>query len=203
MEMTNQYSNQPLRDIATIRGGGTPPKSNPYYWSGQIPWITPKDMKARQISDSIDHITKAAVQETAAKLIEPGAVVVVVRGMILAHTFPSAVLRVRAAINQDMKALIPNGEIDAEFLCSYLWATNATIIDLVEKSTHDTRKLETEKLLAIPIPLPPIPEQRCIVAELDRLQARVFELRTAQANSRAELRAFLGSVLDRAFSGRL
>ena len=57
-------------------------------------------MKVRGISDSIDHISEHAIRETTAKLIEPAAVLVVVRGMILAHTFPSAVLRVPAAINQ-------------------------------------------------------------------------------------------------------
>jgi len=67
-------------------------------------------MKDREIRDSIDHISENATEESSAKLIDPGAVLVVVRGMILTHTFPSAVLRVRAAINQDMKALIANKE---------------------------------------------------------------------------------------------
>ena len=45
-------------------------------------------MKLREIHDSIDHISEAATRETASKLVEPGAVLIVVRGMILAHTVP-------------------------------------------------------------------------------------------------------------------
>ncbi|MGA2499633.1 MAG: restriction endonuclease subunit S, partial [Tepidisphaeraceae bacterium] len=95
---------RPLTDVVSIRGGGTPSKSDPFYWNGTIPWVTPKDMKVREIAGAIDHISERATQESSAKLIEPGAVLVVVRGMILAHTVPTAVLRVSATINQDMKA---------------------------------------------------------------------------------------------------
>jgi type I restriction enzyme, S subunit len=201
--VTPKHSSSALADLVTIHGGGTPSKADPYYWDGQIPWITPKDMKVREINDSIDHISKIATQETAAKLIDPGAVLVVVRGMILAHTFPSAVLRVPATINQDMKALVPKAGILPEFLSSFFWAYNSLILDLVEKSTHDTRKLETEKLLSINICVPSLAEQRHIVAELNALQARVDALKTLQTETAAELDAMLPSILDRAFTGNL
>ena len=121
--VTPKHSSSALADLVTIHGGENPSKAT-YYWDGQIPWITPKDMKVREINDSIDHISKIATQETAAKLIDPGAVLVVVRGMILAHTFPSAVLRVPATINQDMKAL-NRRQILPEFLSSFFWAYNS------------------------------------------------------------------------------
>lgn len=84
----------PLRELVTVRGGGTPSKKDPTLWGGEIPWVSPKDMKSREIERSIDYITKRATQESSAKLVDPGAVLVVVRGMILAHTVPSAILRV-------------------------------------------------------------------------------------------------------------
>lgn len=196
----------PLRElsemVATV-GGGTPSTSNPQYWQGPTPWISPKDMKARELHDAIDHISEHAIKETAAKLIQPGAVLVVVRGMILAHTFPNAVLRVPAAINQDMKALIPAAELLPEYLCTMLWAYNARILELVEKSTHDTRKLQTEKLLSTKICVPPLAEQRRIVAELDAMEAKVDSLTRLQTETTAELDALLPAILDRAFKGEL
>jgi type I restriction enzyme, S subunit len=198
-----KHSSNALADLVTIHGGGTPSKADPYYWDGQIPWVTPKDMKVREIHDSIDHISKIATEQTAAKLIDPGAVLVVVRGMILAHTFPSAVLRVPAAVNQDMKALVPKTGILPEFLSSFFWAYNSIMLNLVEKSTHDTRKLETEKLLSVKVPVPPISEQSRIVTELDALQTQVDTLKKRQAATAAELDALLPSVLDKAFKGEL
>jgi type I restriction enzyme, S subunit len=201
--VSERHPKKRLADLVTIKGGGTPSKANPFYWTGQIPWITPKDMKVRAISGSIDHISEHAIQQTVAKLIEPEAVLVVVRGMILAHTFPSAVLVVSAAINQDMKALIPNNKILPQFLSAFFWGTNAAILDLVEKSTHDTRKLETGKLLAIDVPVPPLSEQHRILAELDKLQSQVDALSKIQAQTATELDALLPSVLDKAFRGEL
>jgi type I restriction enzyme S subunit len=194
---------RPLADILEVRGGGTPSKSNPFFWEGRIPWVSPKDMKLREIRDSIDHISEAATRETAAKLVEPGAVLVVVRGMILAHTVPSAVLRVPAAINQDMKALIPGPDLLPEYLAAWFWAYNHRLLGLVEKSTHDTRKLQTPKLLDTKIPVPPIEQQRRIIDDLLKLERRVRELVDHQSLSAIALDAVMPAVLDRAFRGEM
>ena len=59
------------------------------------------------------------------------------------------------------------------------------------------------KLKALPIALPPLTEQRRIVAELDALQAEVDALKCLQSETAAELDAFLPAVLDRAFKYEL
>ena len=192
-----------LEQLVQLRGGGTPSKSEPRFWHGRIPWITPKDMKRRELSDSIDHISEEATKESPAKLIEPGAVLVVVRGMILAHTFPVAVLGAPAAINQDMKAFVPGPDVDSEYLCSTLWAFNNDVLELVDRSSHDTRKLRTEKLMAFSIPVPPLEEQRCILAELDAVQAKLNAVKSLQEETTAELDAMLPAILDKAFKGEL
>lgn len=192
-----------LRSVVAIRGGGTPSKDAPHFWDGKIPWITPKDMKRRALSDAIDHITETATTNSSAKLIDPGAVLVVVRGMILAHTFPAAVLQASATINQDMKALIPDKRLLPEYLCAVLWTWNPRVLELVDRSGHDTRKLNTDKLLAFEIPVPSIQEQKCIVAELDVLQAKVDSVKTLQTEAAAELDAMLPAILDKAFKGAL
>jgi type I restriction enzyme S subunit len=51
--------------------------------------------------------------------------------------------------------------------------------------------------------LPPLAEQRRIVAELDALQAEVDALKRLQAETAAELDALLPALLDRAFKGEL
>jgi type I restriction enzyme S subunit len=59
------------------------------------------------------------------------------------------------------------------------------------------------KLKALPIALPPLSEQRQIVAELDALQAEVDALKRLQSETAAELDALLPSILDKAFKGEL
>lgn len=70
----------PLRTF----GGMTPNKSVERYWVGRTPWISPKDMKVPEIFDSKDHISDAALKETGISVIADEAVLIVVRGMILA-----------------------------------------------------------------------------------------------------------------------
>jgi len=203
LESLAEAKHQPLGELVSVQGGGTPSKSNPLFWKGSIPWISPKDMKHRIIKDAIDHISEDAILNSTAKLLIPGSVLIVVRGMILAHTVPSGVLCVPATINQDIKALIPNGTLTSEYLCCVLWALNRELLGLVEKSTHDTRRLETLKLLNFRIPVPSLPEQQSIVNRLNDLQAKVNTLKRLQVETAEELNALLPSVLDKAFKGEL
>ncbi|MFN8473709.1 MAG: restriction endonuclease subunit S [Anaerolineae bacterium] len=55
----------------------------------------------------------------------------------------------------------------------------------------------------LPCRIPPLPEQRRIVAYLDDLQARVDAVKRLQAETQAELDALLPAVLDKAFKGEL
>ena len=96
-----------LHTLGKLKGGGTPSKARDDFWNGSIPWVSPKGMKVDYLSDAQLSITEAAIAHSAANLIEPDSVLFVVRGMILAHSFPIAVTRVPLAINQDMKALVP------------------------------------------------------------------------------------------------
>ena len=63
--------------------------------------------------------------------------------------------------------------------------------------------VNAKKLKAMPIPLPPISEQRRIVSYLDSLQAKVDELKGLQAETEKELEELVPSILDKAFKGEL
>jgi type I restriction enzyme S subunit len=61
--------------------------------------------------------------------------------------------------------------------------------------------VNAKKLKALPISLPPLPEQRRIVAHLDALQSNLDALRRHQTETAAALDALLPAVLERAFRG--
>lgn len=76
---------KPLGELVYIVSGATPSKQVNEYWQGDIPWISPKEMKGNYIHGSSDHISSTALQDSNLKLISPGAILIVVREMILAH----------------------------------------------------------------------------------------------------------------------
>lgn len=190
---------RPLGELVRVQGGGTPSKANPLYWSGKIPWVSPKDMKRWEIDDSEDHISVAATQESPAKLVNAGALLIVTRGMILARTVPVGRLVVEATINQDMKALHARA-IDPEYLLFALRGLNRRLLSLVAKSTHDTRKLETDKLLAFPVPVPSDDEQARIVRYLKKLRNTIDASVARATEARTELDVLARVALVRAFA---
>jgi hypothetical protein len=93
--------------------------------------------------------------------------------------------------------------LDPEFLSMYLWAFNRELLALVERSTHDTRKLETGKLLGFPVVVPPMDTQNAACRELRRLGERVGVLSEQRHVAQTEIKALMPSILNHAFSGQL
>jgi len=175
----------PLGKTGEWRGGGTPSTSRSDYWDGDMPWVSPKDMKTDRIADAKDHISEAAIEGSSVRLIPEGSILMVVRGMILARAFPVALTMREVTINQDMKALLPIESESAEFLLLVLRAIEPEVLLVIERSSHGTCKLKTNVLEALLIPIPPLAEQRRIVAKVDELMALVdaFEAQLATAQS--------------------
>jgi type I restriction enzyme S subunit len=189
-ELPAQWMLVPLGKMGEWRGGGTPSKSNTEFWAGEIPWVSPKDMKVLRIADSEDHISEAAIRSSSVKMVPTGSVLMVVRGMILARAFPVALTLRDVTINQDMKSLFPLEQETRDFLLITLRAMEATILSAVERSSHGTCKLRTEILESIQIPIPPLAEQLRICAKVDQLMKLVDQLEarlTASAEAGIEL----------------
>lgn len=160
-----------LNELGYVMGGGTPNKSNPIFWDGRTPWVSPKDMKVDYILDSQDHVSEQAIRKSSVKLIPVNSLLMVVRGMILAHSFPTALTKVNVTVNQDMKALIPYVQSIQDYLLIYTKGLRQHFLNLVERSTHGTCRLDSEKLFSSLVGLPPLPEQHRIVAKIDQLIA--------------------------------
>lgn len=127
-----------ITDIcSTIKGGGTPSKNNPLYFQGDIPWISPKDMKSELIYDSQDHITKEAIENSTTSIIPANSVLMVIRSGILKHDLPVAINKVPLTINQDIKAFILGKEIISIFLLYYFKTIKSEILSGVRAVTAD------------------------------------------------------------------
>lgn len=74
---------------------------------------------------------------------------------------------------------------------------------IVGKTGTTSHHVNIGHLRQVRLLLPPLDEQRRIVAYLDGLQAKVDALRALQAATQAELDALLPAVLDKAFRGEL
>ncbi len=184
-------------------GGGTPSKSNAAFWGGDLPWVSPKDMKRARIDDAQDKITRAAVQGSATSLIPAGAVLIVTRSGILRHSLPVAVNTREVAINQDLKALVVAPFAEPDFIAMQLKSCAQSILARCAKSGTTVDSVDFDLLKAFELVLPPLAEQRRIVARLDALTACTARARADLDRIPALAARYKQAVLAKAFSGEL
>ena len=192
-----------LRFLVDLTSGATPDTGKPEYWDGEIPWVSPKDMKQNEITDTQDHVSEIALSESTLRLIEPGAVLIVVRGMILAHSFPTALNRKPVTINQDMKALRCCPTLAPHYLLDFFHGFEEHTVSLMDSSAHGTRKLNTSVLGRLEIPLPPLTEQQQIVTYIDETTSRLDALRSATTISMDLLKERRAALIAAAVTGQL
>jgi type I restriction enzyme S subunit len=129
-------------------------------------------MKADRLCDSSEGLMEAGL-EAGSRLVPAGAILIVIRGMILARDVPVALATRPVSFNQDLKALLPKPSIDGEFL---LYALKSKVRDLQQmtaRAAHGTKSLLTSNIAGLEIPLPPLDEQRQIAAVLSAVQRAV------------------------------
>jgi type I restriction enzyme, S subunit len=185
---------RPLADCGLWLTGGTPSRSNSAYWNGTTPWISAKSLKSFRVSDSDERLTPLGV-ENGSRVVPEGALLFVVRGMSLANEFRVGVASRAVALNQDLRALIPASGIDSLYLAHFLRHSQRDILALVDRASHGTTRLATERLGSLPVPLPPIHQQRRIARILDKAD----NLRTKRQAVFAQLDELAQSVFSEMF----
>jgi type I restriction enzyme S subunit len=193
--LPKDWLTRPLVDVGRWFSGGTPSMKNLAYWSGDIPWVSPKDMKVPRLHDAIDHVSAKAVAD-GTRVLPAGTVLMVIRGMILAHSFPVARAERPLACNQDMKALVVHDDIDSNYVLYWLIAHAQQLRGLTTESTHGTKRLPPETLFRVPFPLPPtMAEQSAIAAVLTDMDAEIAAVEDKLAKARRVKQGMMQELL--------
>jgi type I restriction enzyme S subunit len=194
----------PLGELGTWTGGGTPSKANLSFWTnGDVPWVSPKDMKVAVIGDTEDKVTAEAVEGSSAKYVAQGSVLMVMRSGILKHSFPVAITDRIVTLNQDLRALTPHSGVCPKFVALYLALAANRVLHDCSKDGTTVDSIEVAALERLLIPLGPVAEQRRIVARVDALFAEITEGEAALAAVRKGLDTFRRALLKAAVTGEL
>lgn len=192
------WSSGELGQFVRWYSGGTPSKEIGKFWAGSIPWLTPKDMKSLVVTRTADSLSPAGVV-AGSRVTSEGSVFIVVRGMILAHTFPVVRMTVPASFNQDIKAVVPSARVLPRYLLYWFVAQSDSMLRLVGESTHGTKKIDLPDLKSFPASFPSISDQERIAGILDKQQL-IIDLETA---SLAKLRKLENGLMSDLLTGRV
>ncbi len=190
-----------MSEIADVIGGGTPKTKDPSnYEGGTIPWLTPADLSGyteKTIGHGARFITQKGLESSSAKMMPAGTVLFTSRAPIGYVAIASNPL----CTNQGFKSFVLKEGILPDYV--YWWLKGSK--DLAESFASGTTFLELSgaKAKQLPVPLPPLDQQKRIVAEIEKQLSRLDEgidnLKRVQAN----LKRYKAAVLKAAVEGRL
>ena len=153
-----------LSSFGVFSSGKTPSMSNPQFWNGYVPWVTSKDMKRPVITDSEMHISESAAATM--QLYPAGTLLLVARSGILKRLLPLCKLGIDSTINQDIKAFSLYDIELSEWLFYGIKAFEPFILKELVKSVTTVESLKFDEFAAMLIPVPPLSEQRRIIAAI-------------------------------------
>ena len=157
-----------LRDLGSFSSGKTPTMGVRENWdNGTVSWITSKDMKKKYLNSSEMLITEKAAGEM--KVYPANTILMVVRSGILKRLLPVAILTGESTINQDIKAFSLHMPTIAEYVYFILKGMETHILKEYRKQVTTVDSLRFEDFQNMPVPLPPLAEQKRIVAKLEEI----------------------------------
>ena len=184
-----------LAEITKWSSGGTPSKSNPDYWGGDIPWISASSMRGHYYTDSDLKITELAVSGKA-KMANKNDILLLVRGSMLWNKIPVGITTRKVAFNQDVKRISPIlDKLNTEFLLYWFLAKENKLMGMVTGTGIGAGKLDTDDLQNLDVLLPSLVEQQKIAKVLSTWDKAISTTERLIDNSTQQKKALMQQLL--------
>jgi type I restriction enzyme S subunit len=193
-----------LDKVCQLYGGGTPKRSHPEYFDGDIVWVTPTDLDInnpiQEIDDSQTKITQLGLNSSSAKLIPVGTVLFSSRATI----GKIAIAGVPLSTNQGFANLVCNEGFDNHYLAWSLKRFTENIKQLASSTTYLEISRGNLSKFKIPIPHPnntklSLDIQQRIVARIESLLGEIKDNRLLLERMRRDTEQLLPNSLDEVF----
>lgn len=177
-----------VQDFSDIKLGSTPGRSEPNYWSGNIPWVSSGEVANEVIFDTEEKITEEGFKNSSTAMIPPRSLLMAIIGQGKTRG-QTALLGIEACTNQNVAAFVFN---ETYVVPEYVW--------LWAKSKYDSHRgdgrggaqpaLNGKIVRSFRFPLPPTAEQHRIVTKVNELMAlcdNMLERLQAAQNTQLQL----------------
>lgn len=182
----------PLIQIAQLESGHTPSRSRPDWWGGDVSWVGVVDARLHDgmtIFETRQHTNQEGLANSAARLLPVGTVCVS-RTASVGYVI---ILGKPMATSQDFVNWVPSNAVTSDWLRLVFTSEKDAFERFSKGAVHQT--IYYPEWLAMHTLLPPIAEQRRIVAKVDQLMALVDRLETELSEAKAKSTALLDAVI--------
>jgi len=114
--MPDDWKANKLKEIAFTTSGGTPSRQKKEFYTGDISWVKSGELNDNYIWDTEEKITKEAIDNSSAKLLNPETLLIAMYGATVGKT---AILKIKATTNQAVCSVVPNEKINTDYLRYY------------------------------------------------------------------------------------
>lgn len=183
-----------ISDIATTSSGGTPSRSIPDYYNGKTKWFTTSELHDNYLYDSVEHITKEALNKSSAKVFPMNTILMAMYGATIGKL---GILKEDSATNQACCAIICNN-IDEIFLFYVLLYNRKSIIErgCGAGQPNISQKIVNNLSFLVPQSLA---EQRAIASILTKMDDEI----TALEAKRAKCEAIKQGMMQQLLTGKI
>lgn len=164
-----------LNDLGEWGAGATPLRSKPEYYGGNIPWFKSGELTGDLISKSEETVTELALKECSLRLNKKGDILIAMYGATIGKT---SILDIEATTNQAVCACTLFSDLNTNYLLLLLKAYKPMFIGMGAGGAQPN--ISREKIINTAACLPPLEEQKRIVAKVDSLMALCDKLETLQ-----------------------
>lgn len=168
------WVDKPIGEMAEVTSGGTPSRKMAAYWNGDIPWVTTAELEVGQVTEAVQHITAAGLQNSAAKWLPAGTLLIALYGQGKTRG-KCAVLRIAATTNQACAGIKLKESVEGEFVRHNLAQRYEYIRSLSNGGSQENLSGEIVKKIRVGMPSTRA-EQRAIAEALNDADALIDSL---------------------------
>ena len=190
-----------LSNLAAFSGGKTPSTSHREFWDGEILWVTSKDMKSKYITSSQLRLSALGVEQM--QMYQPDTLLLVTRSGILRHTLPVSILKERATINQDLKAIVLYMPQLTEYIYVCLKGMEAQLLLKYTKSGTTVENINFNEFQKVLLPIPPLQEMAKIIMAICKAEHIISPIEDSKVELVEYVAKAKAKILDLAIRGKL
>ena len=174
--------------------GGTPKATEKqYYDGGSIPWLVIGDLNDSIVSSSASKITELGLQNSSAKMIPAGTLLVAMYGSI----GKLGITGIECCTNQAIAYAKELHGVTTKYMFFYMAMMKS---ELISKGKGGTQKNISQTVLnSLEVIVPPLPEQERIVARIEELFSQLDAGVETLKKTKAQLAVYRQAVLKEAF----